>query len=100
MIRIMLSDNWSFAGSWLSCSGSKHRSDTALVFHAGHGLHTLAPIILRPLTLRLKTKTRPAQLVQSPRWNQFFRKAPVACVILIVDACRDNEVIKQLSFLL
>ena len=31
-------------------------SDTALVFHAGHGCNTLAPIILRPLTLRLKTR--------------------------------------------
>ena len=71
-------------------------SDTALVFYAGHGLQHLGINYLAPVDAAIEDETDLRKLVNlQDVMNDLQGAGQVR--ILIVDACRDNEVIKQLS---
>ena len=71
-------------------------SDTALVFYAGHGLQHLGINYLAPVDAAIEDETDLRKLVNlQDVMNDLQGAGRVR--ILIVDACRDNEVIKQLS---
>ena len=83
--------------------GASHRlraqarqSDTALVFYAGHGLQHNGINYLAPVDAVIGDETDLRKLVNLQDVINDLQSAR-RIRILIVDACRDNEVIKQLA---
>ena len=71
-------------------------SDTALVFYAGHGLQHQGINYLAPIDANIEDETDLRKLVNLQNVIDDLQNAGQVR-ILIVDACRDNEVIKQLA---
>ena len=72
------------------------QSDTALVFYAGHGLQHNGINYLAPVDAVIGDETDLRKLVNLQDVINDLQSAS-RIRILIVDACRDNEVIKQLA---
>jgi uncharacterized caspase-like protein len=71
-------------------------SDTALVFYAGHGLQHQGVNYLAPVDARIDDETDLRRLVNLQGVISDLQNA-AHVRILIVDACRDNEVMQQLA---
>jgi tetratricopeptide (TPR) repeat protein len=72
------------------------QSDTALVFYAGHGLQHNGINYLAPVDAKIDDETDLRKLVNLQDVMNDLQSAS-RVRILIVDACRDNEAIKQLA---
>jgi tetratricopeptide (TPR) repeat protein len=72
------------------------QSDTALVFYAGHGLQHNGINYLAPTDAKIDDETDLRKLVNLQDVMNDLQSAS-RVRILIVDACRDNEAIKQLA---
>jgi tetratricopeptide (TPR) repeat protein len=72
------------------------QSDTALVFYAGHGLQHQGINYLAPVDANIEDETDLRKLVNLQNVIDDLQNAGQVR-ILIVDACRDNEVVKQLA---
>jgi Caspase domain len=71
-------------------------SDTALVFYAGHGLQHLGVNYLAPIDAKIDDETDLRKLVNVQDVISDLQSAGHVR-ILIVDACRDNKVMEELS---
>ena len=71
-------------------------ADTALVYYAGHGLQYQGVNYLAPVDSHLEDETDLRKLVSLQNVISDLQNAGHVR-ILIVDACRDNEVMKQLA---
>jgi uncharacterized caspase-like protein len=71
-------------------------SDTALVFYAGHGLQHNGINYLAPVDAKIDDEGDLRRLINLQDVMNDLQSASKVR-ILIVDACRDNEVIKQLA---
>ena len=72
------------------------QADTALVFYAGHGLQHNGINYLAPVDAKIDDETDLRKLVNLQDVMNDLQSASHVR-ILIVDACRDNEAIKQLA---
>jgi tetratricopeptide (TPR) repeat protein len=72
------------------------QSDTALVFYAGHGLQHNGINYLAPIDAKIDDEGDLRRLINLQDVMNDLQSAS-RVRILIVDACRDNEVIKQLA---
>jgi tetratricopeptide (TPR) repeat protein len=75
------------------------QSDTALVFYAGHGFQHLGVNYLAPIDARIGDETDLRKFVRVQSILDDLQNVKGAR-ILILDACRDNEAIKQLAAIL
>ena len=72
------------------------KADTALVFYAGHGLQHNGINYLAPIDARIEDETDLRKLVNLQLVINDLQNAG-RVRILIVDACRDNDVVKQIA---